>query len=93
MNLSELAMARGVKKSTMSVTMEQLLDRQWVLIASSKADARQKIYLITNKGRTLYHEVARESLAKLQHRWADYSANQWHDCLTMLNTLLTKNHD
>ena len=65
-NLSQLAQMRGVRKSSMSVMMNQLLQQKLVVRGSSKTDRRQKLYLLSRLGK--------ETLVKdksAQESWLD----------------------
>jgi len=65
-NLSQLAQMRGVRKSSMSVMMNQLLQQKLVVRGSSKTDRRQKLYLLSRLGK---ETLAKDKLA--QESWLD----------------------
>ncbi len=65
-NLSQLAQMRGVRKSSMSVMMNQLLEQKLVVRGSSKTDRRQKLYLLSRLGK---ETLVKDKLA--QDSWLD----------------------
>jgi len=65
-NLSQLAHMRGVRKSSMSVMMNQLLQQKLVVRGSSKTDRRQKLYLLSRLGK---ETLVKDKLA--QESWLD----------------------
>ena len=65
-NLSQLAQMRGVRKSSMSVMMNQLLQQKLVVRGSSKTDRRQKLYLLSRLGK---ETLVKDKLA--QESWLD----------------------
>lgn len=52
-NLTQIATIRGVRKSSMSVMMNQLLEQQLVVCGASKSDRRQRLYLLSRQGKEL----------------------------------------
>jgi len=65
-NLSQLAHMRGVRKSSMSVMMNQLLQQKLVVRGSSKTDRRQKLYLLSRLGK---ETLVKDKIA--QESWVD----------------------
>lgn len=55
-NLSQIASLRGVRKSSMSVMMNQLLEQKLVVCGSSKSDRRQRLYLLSRQGKELLQQ-------------------------------------
>ena len=55
-NLTQIANLRGVRKSSMSVMMNQLLDQNLVVCGASKSDRRQRLYLISRQGKELLQQ-------------------------------------
>ena len=71
-NLSQLAKIRGVRKSSMSVMLSQLVEQQLVIKANSKSDKRQNFYLISRNG----SEQLSEDL-KQYNQWLDSALGQF----------------
>ena len=55
-NLSQLAKLRGVRKSSMSVMLDQLTEQQLIIKANAKSDKRQRYYLLSRNGRSKLSE-------------------------------------
>lgn len=87
MNLTDLANYRQVKKSTMSVMMDHLLDENLVVSGNSKSDRRQRFFLITNKGREQLEQHQAVILEWMQDRLGEYSESEVTLLLNMLSKL------
>ena len=87
LNLTSLARIRAVKKSTMSVMMDQLTHQQLVIKARSKTDRRQHIYMLSRQGRDLLEQEWQFKLAWLAEHLADYSQQELNQSVALLQRL------
>ena len=87
LNLTSLANIRAVKKSTMSVMMDQLTHQQLVIKARSKTDRRQHIYMLSRQGRDLLEQEWQFKLDWLAKHLADYTPAELKQVVNLLQRL------
>ena len=86
-NLTQLASIRDVKKSTMSVMMDQLTHQQLVIKARSKTDRRQHIYMLSRQGRDLLDQEWQFKQDWLAEHLESFSEEDLARCVRLLQTL------
>jgi len=87
LNLTGLAKIRDVKKSTMSVMMEQLTHQQLVIKARSKTDRRQHIYMLSRQGRDVLREEWQYKQQWLSEQLSDCSEKEVEQCIKLLRKI------
>lgn len=87
LNLTSLARIRAVKKSTMSVMMDQLTHQQVVIKARSKTDRRQHIYMLSRQGRDLLEQEWQFKQQWLAQHLSDYTQEQLEQTSQLLQQL------
>ena len=87
LNLTGLAKIRDVKKSTMSVMMEQLTHQQLVIKARSKTDRRQHIYMLSRQGRDVLREEWQYKQQWLSEQLSDCSEIEVEQCIKLLRKI------
>ncbi len=87
LNLTGLANFRDVKKSTMSVMMDQLTHQQLVIKARSKTDRRQHIYMLSRQGRDLLEQEWQFKQEWLAEQLSGYTQEQIDLCVSLLKSI------
>lgn len=91
-SLSELAAAHQVTPSSMSRTVDILVQRNWVMRTPAPDDRRKVVLHLTPAGHAAHAAIlhaARESAASLLERLDEHDRVRLYDGLSVLHTLTT----
>jgi DNA-binding MarR family transcriptional regulator len=87
---SMFAKTRESSAAAVSKTLRQLLDKDFVSVTLSKADGRQRSYVLTAKGKRVLESLRQEREQAIEKIWLTLDRDEMQNFATFANELTTR---